>query len=192
MKKFTTTITTVGGAFEFNDTNIPNSGTTVLNQFNDKQTIHSFVMDDDEPTEIYIPFHAINYIHSSADIVEDTHRPDLNCEGPGLPCTCENLQLAYNDGTTSSEVPFGCGTTIHISSEATMAVVYTGLFANLPKPTVTSSNPDFAGTVTQPGETWVVTFDYTVQSGTSSDVVIHFNIPQYEVDCDYSFTIVKD
>lgn len=192
MKKFETTIGTTQDTFEFLDTDIPNSGTAALDQFNAKQTIHSFVMNGIEPTEIYIPFHAINYLQASAYIVEDTHRPDINCEGPGLPCTCENLRLAYYDGTTYSEVSFDCGTTIHISSEATMAVVYTGLYANMPKPTATSSNPDFAGTVTQSGDTWVVTFDYTVPSGTSSDVVIHFNVPEYNVDCDYSFTIVKD
>lgn len=81
MKKFTTTIETVGSGdlFEFNDTVIPNSGTTALNQFNAKQTIHSFVMDDDEPTEIYIPFHAIIYVNSTAESVKNEPAQDANC-----------------------------------------------------------------------------------------------------------------
>lgn len=80
MKKFTTTIDTVNGTFEFHDTSIPNSGTTVLNQFNAKQTIHStFLLQDVTPTEIYIPFHAINYVHSTAESVENEPVQDANC-----------------------------------------------------------------------------------------------------------------
>lgn len=79
MKKFTTTIETVGGSFEFNDTSIPNSGTAALNQFNANQTIHSFVMQNNVQTEIYIPFHAINYVHSTAESVENEPVQDANC-----------------------------------------------------------------------------------------------------------------
>ena len=82
MKKFTTTIGTAGSGdlFEFNDTVIPNSGTTVLNQFNAKQTIHStFLYNDVEPTEIYIPFHAIQYMGSIATVVENEPAQDANC-----------------------------------------------------------------------------------------------------------------
>ena len=80
MKKFTTTIETdAGGRFEFNDTNIPNSGTTALNQFNAKQTIHSFVMNNNVRTEIYIPFHAIQYMGSIATVVENEPAQDANC-----------------------------------------------------------------------------------------------------------------
>lgn len=81
MKKFTTTIETVGSGdrFEFNDTNIPNSGTTALNQFNAKQTIHSFVTQNNVPTEIYIPFHAIIYVNSTAESVENEPTQDANC-----------------------------------------------------------------------------------------------------------------
>lgn len=79
MKKFTTTIDTVNGTFEFNDTNIPNSGTTALNQFNAKQTIHSFAMQNNVRTEIYIPFHAIKFMRSNATVVENEPAQDANC-----------------------------------------------------------------------------------------------------------------
>lgn len=115
MKKFTTTITTVGGAFEFNDTNIPNSGTTVLNQFNAKQTIHStFLLQDVTPTEIYIPFHAIQYMESAATIVDNPDMPDTNCgeEGPSIDCT----KVSWK-GSSDLEVfdPISEGDTIQIN-----------------------------------------------------------------------------
>lgn len=115
MKKFTTTIETVGGSFDFHDTNIPNSGTTVLNQFNAKQTIHStFLYNDIEPTEIYIPFHAIQYMESTATIVENPDMPDTNCgeEGPAIDCT-----RVYWMGSPDGEVfdPITEGITIQMS-----------------------------------------------------------------------------
>lgn len=90
MKKFKTTIDTINGTFDFSDSLVPNAGTTALNQFNAKQTIHStFLLQDVAPTEIYIPFHAIQHLESSAEIVEDIHMPDTNCgeEGPSIDCT---------------------------------------------------------------------------------------------------------
>lgn len=98
MKKFTTTIDTINGTFEFNDTNIPNSGTTVLNQFNAKRTIHSFVMNNNVQTEIYIPFHAINYLHSTADIEEDIPKMDTNCEDADEYCSFFEMYEVPQEG----------------------------------------------------------------------------------------------
>lgn len=79
MKKFKTTIDTINETFDFSDSLVPNAGTTALNQFNAKQTIHSFAMQNNVQTEIYIPFHAIRFMRSNATVVENEPAQDANC-----------------------------------------------------------------------------------------------------------------
>lgn len=176
-----TTIITVEGSYNFNDSDGHGVGTTVSNQFNAKDTLHAT---DSNGDELYIPFHAVE---AKIDITSfaPSDAVDANCGGAADKTYCESDTYALTDGFEyldwNSDLSEGAAS-LSLSGPQTLYLQdnngnsydeYTVSSSNLSAVTVTDDG-------ISEGHRWV-----TITPVGNSEAIIEFSIPG--LDCVVAF-----